>query len=120
VTLFINIQYLIAGVIVGFALFPFLIDELKVKLSFGATKTNAFRKKTEKREQREIRNSKVFKDRLFNIIERIKEESIKGKHRIEITHLEACKTDQQIRKVLEERKYETSRWNGDNSLTISW
>ena len=74
----------------------------------------------EKREKREILKSKVFKDRLFNIIERIKEETVKGKNCIEITYLDSCKTDQQIRKVLQERKYETSKWSSNNSLMISW
>ena len=109
-----------AGVIAGFVFLPFLINELRIKLSFGLTKANALRRKEEKREEKETRNSKVYKDRLFHILEKIKEETTKGNRHIEITSLSQCKTDQQIKKYLEERKFEVSSWRSSNSLIISW
>ena len=105
--------------ILGYLFFSWIVDKVTLEFTFTLDKAKRLRKKSLIMEQKEIRSSKVFKDRLAAILKGIKEESLKRNDCLRIAHVESCKTDQQIRKVLEERKFDTYII-GDNGLKITW
>ena len=116
-TITIILASLIVGTIIGFLVH--LAGVIEKWIKFSVKDAEYIAQNTEKIEKRAIVKSEVFKNRLKEIIEKIKERAKEEHTSLRITSLESCKTDNQIRVTLRERGFRIERM-GDNSLTIYW
>lgn len=105
--------------IMGYFIFSCLVDKTTKAFKFTSTKAEKIAKNALCTERNEIRNSKVFKNRLSEILKTIKERASKNETDLRVTHIEGCKTDKQIRKDLEERGFYIIRVY-ENGMTIRW
>ena len=76
-------------------------------------------KNIERIEKQSIRKSKVFKNRLEEILKNIKERASQECTSLRITSVEGCKTDKQIRLALKERGFQVAT-TGNNTAIIYW
>jgi hypothetical protein len=106
------------GVMVGH-FFPKLLKIINDNREFTAKKAEYIARNAIRVEREEIRSSKIFKERLSAILKTIREKSSKHENELRVTNVESCKTDQQIRKALEERGFSIIRAY-ENGMTIRW
>ena len=106
------------GFLMGY-FFPKIVGAINDKRQFTAKKAEYIAKHALLTERKEIRGSEVFKTRMSEILKTIKEKSSKNETELRITHIGSCKTDQQIRKALEERGFNVASVY-DNGATIRW
>ncbi len=107
------------GLTFGFYLLPLIVEEIKECLLFTSNKAAYIAKNAEKVEKQSIIKSRVFKDRLEEILKTIKERASEEHTSVRITFIDSCKTDKQIRIALKKRGFQSER-ESDNSLLIYW
>ena len=105
--------------ILGYFFFSWIVNSVTLEFTFSASKADRLCRRSEQMQRKEIRSSKVFKNRLAAVLKAIKEESLKNNNSLKIAYIESCKTDQQIKNILEERKFDTCLI-GNNGLRITW
>jgi hypothetical protein len=107
-----------AGFMMGYY-FPKIVEAIRKRRQFTADRAKYIAKHALQVEIKETRDSEVFKTRMSEILKTIKEKSYKNETELGVTHLETCKTDQQIRKALGERGFSIGSVY-DNGMTIRW
>lgn len=111
----------ITGVYFGSVLIPEIFTRLEFRLMTTAEKQRALQDEIERREIKNVKKSKVFKDRLQSILKSIEDATREKRNSLTVAYFSNCKTDNAIRQELERRKFDTrTSWEDKNSMTILW
>lgn len=108
------------GMLVGTMILPEIINTIKLHCLTTAIKSKHIAENQPRIDRIKLRKSKVFKRRLKNIVNSIKEESQKGNRCLEIAYFQNCETDNEIYRELDCRNFRLDRHYQENTMKIYW
>lgn len=108
------------GMLVGTMILPEIINTIKLHCLTTAIKSKYIAENQPRIDRIKLRKSKVFKRRLKNIVNSIKEESKKGNQCLEIAYFQNCETDNEIYRELDYRNFKLDRHYQENTMKIYW